>query len=563
MPDHNPLRQVSDADGGVVPHSSQSTGQVSSVWALLGVTSWIVAVDNFSFWKTFALAQDGLSVAVIFSSLALGLFLAVLFAAILRPIFIGRFGIFLLCLLLVVSAGVSHYIDSWGVLFDRNLVRNMFETDTREVRELLSFPAFVDVLWRGVLPAAALWFFGVRSASWTKSVAETVALSVVAACLAGALLATSYGMLATTFRNHRELRLQLVPTNYINATYGYLKGNNVAAATLTMVAPDATRASSRSDRPLVLVLIVGETARAANFSLGGYARDTNRALDDSGMLYFPKVNSCGTDTATSLPCMFSAIGAQDFSVREARARENVLDVLQRTGVSVKWIDNNSGCKGVCARVPTLQMPTTGIDDLCADGTCQDEILVRALETQLSAVTSDTAIVLHQMGSHGPSYYRRYPAPGRYQPTCDTNRIQSCETQQLINTYDNTIDYTSRNIARIVEATRARTPSLDVAVIYISDHGESLGESNIYLHGLPPLLAPSEQTHVPMLAWLPRETQDRLGVPMRCLASVAEAAYSHDNLFPTLLGFFGIATTAYRGDLDLLARARDSSVCKSG
>lgn len=554
-----PPRQPSSADA---PLTSLRVTNVplSATWASVGTASWIVGVDNLSFWRTFALAQDGLSATTAASTVGLGIFLVLLFAAVLRPFVVGRAGIFLLCTLLVTSASVSHYLDAWGVLFDKGLVRNMIETDSREVRELLSFPAFVDVLWRGIFPAALLWFIGIRNDGWKQSAVQMTLLGVVAASVASALLATSYGTLASTFRNHRELRFQLVPTNYINAVYGYIKGEDTTPTALLQVAPDARRTETLSGRPLVLVLIVGETARAANFSLGGYARQTNTALVNRDILYFQNVVSCGTDTATSLPCMFSGLGAEDFSVQKARERENVLDVLLRTGVSVQWLDNNSGCKGVCARVPTRQMPTSGINGLCGEDACLDEILTQSLEERLSEVTQDTAIVLHQMGSHGPAYYRRYPAPGKFQPTCDTNRIQSCDRQALVNTYDNTIEYASQNIARIVEAARARAPAMDIAVLYISDHGESLGERNIYLHGLPPMLAPSEQTHVPMLAWLPAQTQHRLKLPISCLASVTGQKYSHDNLFSTLLGFFGVATAAYRADLDVLAIARASHAC---
>lgn len=560
MPDHNPLRLPSDAEGGPLAPSRGTNKALSATWACLGTASWIVAVDNFSFWKTFASAQDSWSAATLASTAGLGIFLALLFAALLRPFVAGRVGAVLLSVLLIVSASVAHYLDAWGVLFDKGLVRNMVETDTREVRELLSLPAFVDVFCRGVLPAAMLWFVGIRRAEWKRSAIHTVLLGVVAAGVASALLATWYGTLAPTFRNHRELRFQLVPTNYINAVYGYLKGEDLTSGAILQIAPDARRTPSLSARPLVLVLIVGETTRAANFSLGGYARETNAALANRDILYFQDVVSCGTDTATSLPCMFSGLGAEDFSMRKARERENALDVLLRTGVSVQWLDNNSGCKGVCARVPTLQMPTSGIDGLCGEDVCQDEILARSLEERLDEVKQDTAIVLHQMGSHGPAYYRRYPAPGKFQPTCDTNRIQSCDRQALVNTYDNTIEYTSQNIARIVDVARARAPAMDIAVLYISDHGESLGERNIYLHGLPPMLAPSEQTHVPMLAWLPAQTQERLKLPISCLASVTGQKYSHDNLFSTLLGFFGVATAAYRADLDILAIARASHAC---
>jgi lipid A ethanolaminephosphotransferase len=243
MPDHNPLRLPSDAEGGPLAPSRGTNKALSATWACLGTASWIVAVDNFSFWKTFASAQDSWSAATLASTAGLGIFLALLFAALLRPFVAGRVGAVLLSVLLIVSASVAHYLDAWGVLFDKGLVRNMVETDTREVRELLSLPAFVDVFCRGVLPAAMLWFVGIRRAEWKRSAIHTVLLGVVAAGVASALLATWYGTLAPTFRNHRELRFQLVPTNYINAVYGYLKGEDLTSGAILQIAPDARRTS--------------------------------------------------------------------------------------------------------------------------------------------------------------------------------------------------------------------------------------------------------------------------------------------------------------------------------
>lgn len=271
------------------------------------------------------------------------------------------------------------------------------------------------------------------------------------------MLLTSYGTLASTFRNHRELRFQLVPTNVVNAVYGYLKGSRVTPAAWEQVAPDATRATVPSAKPLVLVFILDETARAANFSLGGYERDTNAVLAGSGAVYFNRVVSCGTDTATSLHCMFSDLGAERFLIAKARTRENVLDVLQRTGVGVEWIDNNSGCKEVCGRVPTQQLPTEDDGKLCSAGACLDGVLVTALDTSLARVQRDSVIVLHQMGSHGPSYFKRYPPPGRFQPTCETNRIQACDVRALVNTYDNSIDYTSQTLRAPSRSPRHRKP----------------------------------------------------------------------------------------------------------
>jgi lipid A ethanolaminephosphotransferase len=243
---------------------------------------WIVLFDNSSFWLTFVHAQDAMNAAEVAATTGLALVLIFSFAAILRPFVVRRFGIILMAVLLVVSAGVAHYVDAWGVLFDKGLIRNMVQTDVREIRELASWSALLDIAWRGLLPATLLWVITLRSSSLGETLGQTFGLAFIAALTAAAVLATSYGILAPTFRNHRELRFQLVPTNYINAVYGYFKGSQPKHSALTSIAPDAVRTSAISERPLVLVLIVGETARAANFSLGGYARDTNAALNKTG-----------------------------------------------------------------------------------------------------------------------------------------------------------------------------------------------------------------------------------------------------------------------------------------
>lgn len=533
---------------------------ISGTWASIAVASWIVAVDNWSFWKTFLAAQESSPLFVGIAALSLGVVLVGFFGTVLRALCIQRLGTGVLAGVLIASAAVAHYVDSWGVLFDKAMIRNIVETDFREASELLSWPALMDLAVRGLLPASVLWYIGVRRSAVVQTVFQTAGFTIGTAALTGVIAFLFYGTFAATFRNHRELRFQLVPSNYVNAVYGFWKRPDTSPATLATIAPDATRMPAQGQKPLVLILVVGETARAASFSLAGYARDTNAALTNVNISYFNNVTACGTDTATSLPCMFSDLGARNFSVDKARARENVLDILQRTGVGVVWLDNNSGCKGVCDRVHSLQMPTTGPPDLCGDGACQDEILVQALKDKLSGVTQDTTIVLHQLGSHGPSYYKRYPPPGRFQPTCDTNRIQTCSRESLVNTYDNSIDYTTQVLAKAIQVAAERQSSFDIAFLYLSDHGESLGEKGIYLHGLPPMLAPSEQRAVPMLAWLSPGVNERLRLPRDCLASVIDAPYSHDNLFHTILGVHDIRTTAYRADLDIFARARSHPSC---
>ncbi|MFP5476768.1 MAG: phosphoethanolamine transferase [Gammaproteobacteria bacterium] len=533
---------------------------LSPLFSCLGVAGWIVLLDNVGFWRTFLSAQPGSRFDQWTAAAGLASLLILLMAGLLRPLVGNRVGLTVVAVLLVISAGVAHYVDGWGVLVDRNLIRNVVETDAREVSELLSWSAAVDVLLRGVVPAVLLLLLPLASSSGWRTLGQT-GLLLAGATSVGMLLTVSlYGTLATTFRNHRELRLQLVPANYIRAVYGHFKGNIRSPVAPMPVASDAWRAPRPDARPKVMVLMVGETARAANFSLGGYGRDTNRHLAGTGAVYFPNVASCGTDTATSLPCMFSNLGAGAFSVGAAQARENVLDVLARAGVRVSWLENNSGCKGVCTRVPTQAMPVAAPPERCGTDGCHDEILLPALQRELDQAREDRLVVLHMMGSHGPSYYKRYPAPGPFQPTCDTNRIQSCGKAELVNTYDNTIDYTSKVIAEAIRIAERHAQSLDVAVFYVSDHGESLGENNIYLHGIPPLLAPREQKEVPMIGWLSSSAAQAAGLTPKCLPAVAGRAFSHDNLFHSLLGFHGVKTGAYRAELDLFAIAKEDAAC---
>lgn len=546
-----PLPPVSDAQPqpfGAVRRS------VPFGWAAFAVAAWIVAVDNGSFWAGLLRAQGEGWLAALPALAALAAVLVLALSAVLRvatwgwlakPLWIG---------LLLVSAVAAHFVERWGILIDKGMIRNVLQTDPREASDLLNAWLGLDLALRGLLPALVLAFTPLGADRLGRRLGRTVLSFLLAVTALGAALATFYPVYSTTFRNHRELRLQLVPSNYLGGLYGVLKPKRDRL--LEPIAVDARRRAGTNARPLLLVLVVGETARADNFSLAGYGRPTNAALAGRDITFFSNVTSCGTDTATSVPCMFSNLGADQFSPDAAARRENVLDVLLRTGVQVGWINNNSGCKGVCDRIETVDVSR---DPGCPDGQCQDEVLVAALKQRLPLVQSDTLLVLHQQGSHGPAYFKRYPAPGPYQPTCMTNRIQDCPRETLVNTYDNSIAYTSQVLAEAIDLLAA-DKERDTLLLYVSDHGESLGERGIFLHGLPRILAPHEQSHVPMLLWMSTQAKNRLLPAQECLQALQPRALSHDNLFHTLLGAFGVDTSAYRAPLDVLALASEPSQC---
>ena len=230
-------------------------------------------------------------------------------------------------------------------------------------------------------------------------------------------------------------------------------------------------------------------------------------------------------------------------------------------MDISWLDNDTGCKGVCKNVAaTVDLTALNLPEFCRNGECLDDILLPAFDEILNKESGkDTLVVLHTMGSHGPTYYERYTAEDRtFTPTCDTNEINKCSKEQLVNTYDNTIVYVDRFIDRVIGRLEKRD-DLESAVLYVSDHGESLGENGVYLHGTPYGIATKEQTQVPMVMWFSKAFRQNEGVDFQCLAEHARKnTYSHDHYFSTVFGMMDMAlalSETYRQDMDILAPCR--------
>jgi lipid A ethanolaminephosphotransferase len=330
---------------------------------------------------------------------------------------------------------------------------------------------------------------------------------------------------------------------------------------------DARKGPAWSERPgrTLTILVIGETARAANFSLNGYQRETNPLLSKvPDLINYTKVVSCGTATAQSLPCMFSGLGRTSQSLRTIQ-RDGLLQILQRAGFSVLWRENQGGCAGVCKGVPMELLERAGTRALFELGESRDENLVKGLQEKIDAMQGDAVIVLHMMGSHGPAYYKRYPAEfERFQPACKESQFSRCERSQIINGYDNTIVYTDYVLSQVIELLRLNdSRGLPSAMLYLSDHGESLGENNLYLHGLPYAIAPDVQKQVPMLLWLSPRLQANFRVDAACLENRRHEPVSHDNFFHSVLGLLDVETKEYRRDLDIFAGCRMGRIAQPG
>lgn len=467
--------------------------------------------------------------------------------------------------LLLLSAGVAYFMNQYGVLVDVEMLRNVLETDPAEVRDLLSFKLAAYLLLLGVLPVVLLWRLPIAYRAWPRELLSKACVAVVSTLMIGSIALGNYQGLASLLRNHHELHLQVTPSNTIGALFSLAKGKATASSTkeLRPIAIDAERSASWQAHPRrsLTVLVVGESARAENFALNGYPRNTTPRLSaEQGVINFSDVHSCGTETAVSVPCMFSDLTRQHYSDSEAKSQEGLLDVLKRAGFQVLWRDNQSGCKGTCDRVAFQDMSHSKDLSLCGDGECHDEILLEDLQAFIDGIDHDTVLVLHQMGSHGPAYYKRYPKDfEKFTPVCQSNDLSACSRDSIVNGYDNTVLYTDHVLANLIDLLRSNQSKLDTAMIYMADHGESLGEYNLFLHGTPYMLAPDQQKHVGMLAWFSEGYQQSFALDSACLRQESAKPLSQDNLFHSMLGLLEVRTRTYNASLDMFAGCREPSV----
>lgn len=455
-------------------------------------------------------------------------------------------------LLLFLSAASSYALSNLGVVINSDMIRNIAETNVRETADLFTWNAFFYVLAAGGLPAAAVCMTRIEFSPFKKELRRRLTFFLTGLAVLGVFGAVSYKEYASFGRNNRQVRHYINTFNYIYAVARYYQRSRSADRKFVVLDESPRIKPRKSPEKRVVVLVVGETARAQNFSLYGYKKETNPLLaQNKEIIVFKDVSSCGTATAVSLPCMFSVLPKKDFDVTDANFTQNLLDIAQSAGYDVEWKDNDDGCKKVCNRVKTIDAKTGNKKPFCFGDYCHDGILIDGLDERLASVEKDTLIVLHAMGSHGPTYYKRYPdAFKRFNPTCDTANLQDCPREQIVNTYDNTIAYTDHVIASVIEVLK-RHPELQSSMLYMSDHGESLGENNIYLHGLPYAFAPDYQKKVPMILWLSDSLKQSAALNASCLKQKAEKeSFSHDNYFHSVLRLLGVQTTAYDAKLDV-------------
>lgn len=524
---------------------------MSMVSLITIVSLYFAIVFNYPINEKIYLLSQGESVFLFLTPAILTCAFIIIFSMIAVPyLFKG------IVIILTLTSSMAFYAAlQYNTMFDYAMIENIFETNVGEASSYLSSASIGYFILFGVLPTLFLLKVKVvRNASWTKELFHRAALMSVA--IVGLLLVSVFYFkdYASIGRNNSYLNKMINPADAFN-TVKYINNEYLTAPLeYITIGEDAEVIPAKNGKPTLMVVLVGETARAQNSAYNGYERETNPYTKDLGLIAFQNVSSCGTATAHSLPCMFSNMVRTNYNRDRANNQDDVLDVLTHAGVKSVWIDNDGGDKAVAKNIEKEMLSGDYSADLCDGSSCYDEVLLQGLDKRIQSSKGDQLYALHMIGSHGPTYWKRYPENmAVFAPACNRSDIENCTDEEITNVYDNTLVYTDYVIAQTIAKLKTYSDKYNVVMLYISDHGESLGENGLYLHGAPYMIAPKEQTHVPFYIWMSDDYANQKGIDKaEVINKAAVGDYSHDNLFHTLLGLYGVKTKAKDSSLDIMA-----------
>ena len=512
---------------------------------------------NFSFFKNVLTTYsfEGMNIIYIFSIFIFLITSIILFFT----LFASRYTTKpILILSLVVSAFTAYFMDTYHIVIDDSMIRNTLQTNLSESSDLFSFKLVAYIFVLAILPSYFIYKIKIEYKSFKQEIfakLKTLFLSLGIILI----IVFSFSKFYTSFfREHKPLRYNINPIYWIYSVGNFVhKTLDVAPKEMTEIGKDSKVVEPANMAKELVILVVGEAARADRFSINGYEKETNPLLKKEDIINFPNMFSCGTSTAHSIPCMFSIFPRDEYSYKKGISTENVLDVLKNTkDISILWRDNNSDSKGVALRADYEDYQTPKINTIC-DDECRDEGMLVGLDEYIEKNKDrDIFIVLHQMGNHGPAYYKRYPKEfEKFTPVCKTNQLENCTQEEIGNAYDNAILYTDYFLSKTINFLKPYSQTHQTALFYISDHGESLGENGLYLHGMPYAIAPKTQKNVGSFIWIGDGLMEK-EYSKEKLKSYKEKEFSHDNLFHTVLGLFEVETEVYKKELDILDDARE-------
>lgn len=456
-----------------------------------------------------------------------------------------KFFVWFFCFLNCVA---MYFMDTYHALISKDAIINLLETNKNEAINFINLRLIVYFFLFFVL---VLVFFTkiiyVEFSNFRKEAKYKFYLLIV--FISSVFVTLSSKNLFYEIRQNKFLGDYIVPINYVRNIYRVVKMKiyEKSSKEFNIITNNFGKPENFfNDKKNLVVIVVGESARAKNWGLNGYERNTSEFLDKhrDNIVNFTNVESCGSSTFVSVPCIFSHMSSSNFSLNRAKNTENILDIFKNFGFDVFWLSNNGDCKNVCNRVYFKHVESANNFD--------DKLFEDAKVIVENGNNKNTILVLHQRGSHGPLYYKQYPENfDKYQPSCKSD-IKDCDIQEVINSYDNSILYTSYLLSEFIDFLGQQKNYDNILLLYVSDHGESFGEKNMLMHAGPYVLTKNEQWKVPMFMWFQGYTFDR-----RYLLKASGRKLSHDNIFHSLLGLFGIYGNYYNCELDLFNWCKDA------
>ena len=450
--------------------------------------------------------------------------------------FVGRI---LLAILSIINATAVYFIFTYSVIIDATTIENVFNTRYSEASGFFSLPLWLFIIVFGLLPA--IWCL-LQPVDYGKA----KKLGVCCGSSLVIILAVASMNISQTLwisQHDTELGGLLQPWSYIVNTGRVISFSQEEQAEEIKL-PDGTIADNEK---AVVVLVIGESSRKANFQLYGYQRNTNPLLSKQEGLKVFEATSCATYTTAGTKAILEPQDSGDLY-------ELLPNYAFRTGVDVSWRSSNWG------------EPPIHIDEYLTneelgekypdENIYNDAILLKGLRERIeSSPKNKVLIVLHTSTSHGPKYADKYPKEFEvYKPVAKNVEEGQKNVDLLINAYDNTILYTDFLVDSLINMLRSMT-DWHSAMIFISDHGESLGENKMFMHGLPMKLAPKVQYEIPFLVWTSDHFRDYKPVstekdaPEGQLPAVLDQHY----VFHSVLNLLSIQSPAYNKDYDIFIK----------
>jgi lipid A ethanolaminephosphotransferase len=441
-----------------------------------------------------------------------------------------------------------YFMSSYNVILDRAMMGNVFNTDSRETLELVNIKLTLYLIVAAFLPAIAILKLNLNISTWTRKI-STLALVLLGST---AWLYANSSTWLWLDKHAKHVGAVMLPWSYVVNTVRHFDQVATKNQHQTLLPSAHFSSPIPSKNKKIVVLVIGESARAQNFSHYGYGRNTNPYTKSSLMAVMPNTRSCSTYTTQSVACMLSHQGS---SVSYLTSYEPLPSYVQRHGVDVVWRSNNWGEPPL--KVNTYERPAN-IQKSCLTKDCTqsgfDDILLYGLKERIVASNSTNVfIVLHLSGSHGPAYYTKYsPEFEKFKPVCRSVEVQKCTNEELVNAYDNTIVYTDHILYRLISMLEELS-DIPSTMLYISDHGESLGEYGLFLHGAPKSIAPDVQINIPFFVWMSKSFQKNNGLSNQVL--IQRPSHTHDHIFHSVMGAFGLRSDIYKAEFDIFSSSK--------